>query len=588
MEPVRTIPEMLRHIRSHYFNPKALNLHVSEGWISFSTQEMLTHIKELSLGLAALGLKKGDRVGILADPSPYWTIADLAIIVAGGVTVPLFVNLSDENYRFEITQTELEILFVSGKERLELYKRNIKARISTLAAFPSDIDEVNVQTYDGIRALGRDYDRLHPELYEQLEASASPDDLATIIYSSGTTGLPKGIELCQSHLTALFHVDYFHWDAEHDRYLNALPLAHVFGRLLNNYIICWGVSVYYTHDIKNFGVLCREIHPTILVVVPRLLEKVYAKMLSNIEHAGFIKRKIGLWAFGLTHVDDHNLLKTLLHPIADKVVYSALREALGGSLRVVISGGAPLNPHLCHFFLDIGVPLFEGWGLTEASTVCVNTPGHLKVGSVGRPIGPMQVKTSEEGELLVKGGIVLRGYYKNPEITATAIDSEGWLHTGDKGLVDEDGFVFIKGRIKELYKTSTGEYVAPVPIEQELCKAPLIDMALIIGQDRKFVSALLFPDIDVLHALKKAHHGEEMTDQAFLASECVQQDMQTLIDSVNQHLNRWEQIRAYRFVLEPLTVESGELTPSMKIRRDFVVQKYQSLVDEMYPEEVRI
>lgn len=588
MEPSRTIPDVLSHIRRHHSNPKALNLHTSNGWISLSTEEMLAHIKELALGLISLGLKKGDRVGILADPSPYWTIVDFAIIVAGGVTVPLFVNLSDENYAYEINQTELEILFVGGQDRCELYKRNPSYKIKTVVLLPPDHDEPGMQGYGEVRALGIALDKQKPDLYAQLEASASPDDLATIIYSSGTTGLPKGVELTQGSLTTLLFVDYFQWNSNEDRYLNALPLAHVFGRLLNYYLITWGVSVYYTHDVKNFGALCREVHPTVLVVVPRLLEKVYAKMLSSVEHAGYMKRKLGLWAFELTHMDDHSLLKTLLHPIADKIVYSALREAMGGSLRVVISGGAPLNPHLCHFFLEIGVPLYEGWGLTEASTVCVNTIGHVKIGSVGQPIGHMQVKTGSDGELLVKGGIVMRGYYKNPEATAAALDSDGWLHTGDKGAIDDEGFVYIKGRIKELYKTSTGEYVAPVPIEQELCKAPLIDMALIIGQDRKFVSALLVPDQEVLHNLKKIHDSASQTDEEFLYSGFVQDEMHQLIANVNQHLNKWEQIRSFRFILHPLTVESGELTPSMKIRREFMAVKYKKLIDEMYPEEAII
>lgn len=588
MDPLHTIPEMLQHIHANYSNPKALNGHRSEGWETFSTEEMLTHIKEIALGLVSLGLQKGARVGILADPSPQWTITDLAIIAAGGVTVPLFVNLSDDNYEYEISQTELEILFVGGQDRLELFSRNSPAKIKTVISFTLVDSPKEVFSYDAVRSLGAEMDKRNPKAYDELCAAARPDDLATIIYSSGTTGQPKGVELTQGNLTALLHANYFSWDHANDRYLNALPLAHVFGRLLNYCLITWGVSVYYTHDIRNFGALCKEVHPTILVVVPRLLEKVYAKMLSNVEHAGFMKRKVGLWAFELANHDDHSLFKTLLHPIADKIVYSALRDAMGGSLRVVISGGAPLNPHLCRFFIDIGVPIYEGWGLTEASTVCVNNVEKRKLGSVGTPIGPMKVKTSPEGELLVHGGIVMRGYYKNPTATAAVLDSDGWLHTGDKGIVDEEGFVFIKGRLKEMYKTSTGEYVAPVPIEQELCKAPLIDMALVIGQDRKFVSVLVLPDMDVLHSLKTIHKQEGLTDEEFLQSPYIHDEMHALIEHINQHLNKWEQIRAFRFILQPLTVESGELTPSMKIRREFVAQKYKALIDDMYPEEIKI
>lgn len=587
MEPFHSIPDFLKYIQNSYDNPKALNLHTPDGWISLSTKEMITQIRETALGLVALGMKKGDRVGLLADPSPYWTIVDLAIIVAGGITVPLFVNLSDENYTYEVAQTELEILFICRKERFDLHRRNPQPKVKTVVTMDGGVEGHEVLSYEKLRSLGQEWDARYPSCYSELEASAAGDDVATIIYSSGTTGLPKGVELTQANLTALLSSDYFHWNAETDRYLNALPLAHVFGRILNLYLVAWGVGVYYTDDIKNFGALCKEIHPTVLVVVPRLLEKVYAKMLSNVEHAGFMKRKLGLWAFELANADDNSLFKTLLHPIVDKIVYSALREALGGSLRVVISGGAPLNPHLCHFFRDIGVPIFEGWGLTEASTICVNNLESFKLGSVGVPIGPMEVKTSPEGELLARGGVVMRGYYKNPEATAATL-KDGWLYTGDKGLVDEDGFVFIKGRLKEMYKTSTGEYIAPVPIEQELCKVPLIDMALVIGQGRKFASVLLIPDKDVLHSLKKIHNQEILGDEEFLEGEFVQGEMRTLISSINKHLNKWEQIHAFRFILEPLTVESGELTPSMKLRRDFVAKKYENLIDQMYLEEVKI
>lgn len=588
MDILYTVVDMLRHIRSHYANPKALNTQTAEGWHSLSTEEMLAQIKELALGLVALGLKKGDRVGILAPPSAYWTIADLSIMIAGGVTVPLFVNLSDENYSHEVGQTEMEILFVSGKECFDLYTRNPKGHVKTLIDMCEEDCLPEAVSYASVKRLGRDFNEKFPELYEQLESRSAPEDLATIIYSSGSTGLPKGVELTQKSLVALFAVNYFQWDHQTDRYLNVLPLAHVFGRLLNYYLIAWGVSVYYTFDIKNLGAVCQEIHPTVLVVVPRLLEKVYAKMLSNIEHAGFMKRQLGLWAFELANSEEDNAFKTLVHPFVDKIVYSALRNAIGGSLRVVISGGAPLNPHLCHFFIDIGVPIYEGWGLTEASTVSVNTLSERKLGSVGKPIGSMEVKTTADGELLVRGSIVMRGYYKNPEATNAALDQEGWLHTGDKGVIDDEGFVSIQGRLKEMYKTSTGEYVAPVPIEQELCKAPLIDMALVIGQNKKYVSVLLVPDLDVLHSLKIIHKQEILSDEEFISSDFIQEEMRALIEHINQHLNKWEQIRAFRFLVHPLSVESGELTPSMKIRRGFMIEKYNNLIDEMYPEEIKI
>jgi len=583
MKQFTTIVEVLRRIRASYSNPKALNVIEKGVWKSHSTEEMLQEIKHIALGLIALGLKRGDSVGILAYSSSYWTIVDCAIMVAGGVTVPLFANIADENFLFEVTQSDTKILFVSGKEQWNMFSRH-QDLFDTIVTIDDDSHGVGL-TYKEILSLGQKVEEKQPTLYDSLEDAVKPDDLATIIYTSGSTGVPKGAELTQQNLVGFFHLDEFGWKGDTDIYLSILPLAHVFGRSLNLFLITWGVSVYYSNDVKNLGHVCREIHPTILVVVPRLLEKVYAKMLANVQQAGSMKRTLGLWAFELANMEEDSLFKTMLHPLVDKIVYSALRNALGGGIRVVISGGAPLNPHLCHFFIEIGVPIYEGWGLTEASTVSCNLPGQRKIGTVGKPLGNMEVKVSEEGELLVRGPIVLKKYYKNPQVSAQAIDKEGFFHTGDKGSIDEEGYVRILGRLKELYKTSTGEYIAPVPIEQALCKAALIDMALVVGQGRKFASCLLFPDLDVLHSLKAAQNAEQQTDEEFLNSEFVKIEMGNLIRNINQHLNSWEQIHAYRFVLYPLTIESGELTPSMKIRREIVTQKYNDLIDEMYAEE---
>lgn len=584
MNPIKSIGELIKYIRDHHSaNPKLLNSLENGHWNSYSTQQMLQEIRYIALGLTSLGLQKGQCVGILAYPSPKWVITDLAIMIAGGVTIPLFANIADENFLFEIKQTHTKLLFVSGRDQWNMYSRN-KELFNTIVSMDPESHEIGI-TYDEVLKLGQKLDKEQPNLYTQLEASGKPDDLATIIYTSGSTGVPKGVELTHSQLLGLVHYPGFHLDGTKDRYLSILPLAHVFGRTLNIYVIAWGVSVYYSNDIKNLGNVCREIHPTVIVVVPRLLEKVYAKMLANVQHAGFMKRQLGLWAFELANMEEDSLFKTMLHPLVDKTVYAALRDALGGALRIVISGGAALNAHLCHFFIDIGVPIYEGWGLTEASTVTVNVPGQRKIGTVGKPLPGMDVKVSLEGELLIKGPVVMSGYYKNPEATALVLDKEGWFHTGDKGSIDSDGYVSILGRLKEMYKTSTGEYIAPVPIEQALCKAALIDMALVVGQGKKFAACLLFPDLDVLHSLKNAHNAVNQTDEEFLKSEFVTEEMKNLLNNINEHLNHWEQVHAYRFILHPLTVESGDLTPSMKIRREIVTKKYTSLIDEMYPED---
>lgn len=579
---IHNISELLSKLRNGPSNPTALNYIRDSICETYSTEDMLQKVKHFALGMVSLGLKKGDRVGILAQPSPLWSITDMAIILAGGITVPLFANISEENFIFEVTQTEIKILLVSDPLPWEMYYRH-RDLFHTVIALDEPPIKDRIISVQEVFALGQKMDEKEPKRYPEMEASIKDGDIATIIYTSGSTGIPKGVEI--THRALLFVTNYkaFNYSLN-DRYLNILPLAHVFGRSLNFFMLFSGVSVYYLNDQKNFSTICRKIHPTVLVVVPRVLERIYSKMLTKVQQQDFMKRKIGLWAFELANLEEDSLFKHLFHPIVDKIVYSTLREAIGGSVNVVISGGAPLNSHLCHFFLEIGVPIYEGWGMTEAATVTINNPKQRKIGTVGKPLPEMEIALSPEGEVLVKGPVVMKGYYLNPESTSQVFDKDGWFHTGDRGWVDDEGFLTLTGRIKELFKTSTGEYVVPIPIEQAICNAPFIDFAMVIADDRKFTSCLLFPDFEVLHSLKASHQMGNLTDEEFLNSEFVKKEMDNLINSVNEHLNHWEKVRRYRFIQQPLSIEGGELTPSMKIKRDVVAKKYSAVIDSMYEE----
>lgn len=585
MKPLNSVADLYDQISAGHSNAKAINsLNKKNQWHSHSSQQMLKEIRLAALGLFSIGIVPGEMVGILAIPSSEWVIIDLAIMLLGAVSVPLFANISDENFTFEVMQTEMKTIIISGSEQWNMYSKHNKF-FNTIICFDEEDSGDKSLTYKSLIHRGEQLNEKTPDLFEEIKAKISPSDLATIIYTSGTSGIPKGVELTHRNVVSLFHFEGFNWEPETDSYLSVLPLAHVFGRCFNLLMVSWGISVYYVSDIKNMASYCAEIHPTILVAVPRLLEKMYAKMLAKVEHAGFMKRPLGLWAFELANQEEESLLKTIMHPLADTVVYSALRSALGSKVRILISGGAALNPHLTHFFIDVGIPIYEGWGLTEASTVTVNTPGQRKIGSVGKPINDNAVKVSSENELLVHGSIVTRGYFKNPELTLKTLDKEGWLHTGDKGYIDEEGYVFIQGRIKELLKTSTGEYIVPVPIEQALSKAPLVDMALVIGDNRKFAACLLFPDFDVLHSLRMLHNAQDVPYEEFVKRSFITDEIENLITNVNKNLNHWEQIHAYRIILSPLTIESGELTPSMKIRRETVAHKFNKIIEEIYAEE---
>jgi long-chain acyl-CoA synthetase len=583
MKPFKSVVEVLRFTEKEYSKSNAFNYQNEDGsWESVSSESFAHQVKNLALGLRKLGVKKGDRVGILAGSSPRWTIADCAIMMCGGVVVPLFANISNENFEFEITQTELKHIFVSGEEQWDMFEAHA-SHFEVVISLYDDLVIHKAFSYNEICEQGLAVAHKEPDLYENLRDQIQPDDLATIVYTSGSTGLPKGVMLSHQNIIGLVHLDPFKWDNE--LYLSVLPLAHIFSRAINFLMVTWGIPVYYIRDITTVGDACRELHPTILVIVPRLLEKIYSKMCAKVNQAGFLKRTIGRWAFDLANQEEEGLIKKMMHPVADKIVYSALREALGGNLKVVISGGAALQPHLYHFFLDIGVPLYEGWGLTEAATVSCNRRNGINIGSVGLPFDGMEVKISEIGELLVKGPIVMQGYYKNKEATQESFTEDGWLRTGDKGSKDKKGFVSILGRLNEMYKTSTGEWIAPVPIEQELCKAPLIDMAMVVGNGKKFASCLLFPDFEVLQTLKKHHKVEDLSDEEFLTSNFIKHEMDHLLFNLNKHINHWEELHGYRFVAKPPTIGGGELTPTMKIRREVVYKKYRQLIESMYVEE---
>lgn len=583
MEKLRTCSDILHCLEAVPSNPKAFNTHYPEGWRSVSTEEFLESVKFIALGLQEIGMKHGDRVGILANPSTEWTIADMAIMVTGGVAVPLFANISDENFVYEAKEAELNILFVEGIEQWAMFHRH--EELFKIAIAINEIPSSEKQlTFGELKEKGKIINQRDPSLYKKIREILLPSDLGAIIYTSGSTGTPKGVELTHGNLTCVLDFDKFHLDLKNDCYLSVLPLAHVFGHFINLWVLAWGARVYYSMDYKNLGAICREIKPTAIVVVPRLLEKIYAKIAEQISNTTGLKRLIGKWAFSLARTENPNFFQHMFKPIADLLAFGKFREALGGNLRIVISGGAPLSPQLQSFFDNIGIRIYEGWGLTEACPATVNRPDAHRKGTVGLPSDGQELRITSEGEVLVRGPLVMRGYYLHPELTAQAIDKDGWLHTGDRGVIDADGYLTIRGRMKELYKTSTGEYVAPVPIEQALGRSPLVDMSMVVAEGRKFTSCLIFPNMEVLKKMKKKNNSENLSDEEFLKSNYIKGYIEKIIREINAHFNHWEEIHAYRFILEPLTVQSGELTPSMKIRREMVANQYSQIINEMYEE----
>lgn len=585
MDPIHTIADLVQHLENSPSNPNALNAWENGKWKSTSTESFLFDLKRLTYGLISLGLRKGDKVGILAQPSPEWNLADFATIMAGGISVPLFVKIAHESFIYEVAQANVRFLFVSGEEQWTMYEvhRNLFEHVIAL----DDLGHSKgALSFYEVLKQGEVLWEKEPELWEALKHRQNGDDIATIIYTAGSTGMPKGVLLTHQNLCHLISFKIFVWGQHGDLYLSILPLAHVFARQINLILMGWGVPIYYLNDLSRLPETCRELKPSLMIVVPRILEKIYGAMLAKAK--GIPKpllRYFVLWAFKLAQDPSESFVKKyILRPIADVLVYSKLRASLGGHWRVILSGGAALGHDLCRFFIRIGIPVYEGWGLTETTTTVVNIPGKVKVGSVGLPLPGVQIKLGQNDEVLVSGPTVMKGYYRNPLATEAVIDKEGWLHTGDKGNIDQEGYLRIVGRIKEQFKLSSGEYLAPSRIEHMLCQYPLIDMAIVVGERRKYAACLLFPDFSTLKRMKSDSGQSHLSDEEFLKSEVVRKEIQALLDSVNKRINVWEKLVRWRFILYTPTIEAGELTPTLKLKRDVILEKFNDVIEEMYEE----
>ncbi len=579
-----TLPGLLLYVGRTRQNTAALSHKKDGSWTSISTAEMTDTVRKIGAGLLELGLKPSDRLGIMADPSPFWVMMDLAALGCGAVTVPLFPNVAPENLRYEIQDSGMRFLFISSETQLATVQACGQSP-EGLIALPKSMELQGCLSWEMLLLLGAKRLEARPGEWDRSAQAVHERDTATLIYTSGSTGIPKGVELTHKNLISQVFgtAARFPLDPEKDRVLSCLPLAHVLERIGTYYYLSTGAGIYFSEDIKKVGDDLREIRPTVIVLVPRLLEKMFAKMRSNVEAATGLKKTLARAAFLRARERSPTSVPTARDKLFDALVYRKMRAALGGSLRIVISGGAPLDPGLYGFFLNIGLPVYEGYGLTEASPViAANFPGHRKVGTVGPAYPGVEIRIAGDGEILARGDGVMKGYYGKPGETAATVDAEGWLHTGDLGNVDGEGYLRITGRKKELFKTANGKYVAPVPIEQALGAHKFVDMALVIAEGRPFTTALLFPNMEGLAAWKRELDSEAMDDDAFLASEQASESLRQTIEEVNAKLNHWEKVGKFHLAGSPLSVSAGEITPTLKIRRHVVEEKYRRQIDSLY------
>lgn len=558
-------------------------------WYTYSTGEYNKKSHQFALGLMALGLTKDDKVATITTNRPEWNFADMGMSMTGVIHVPIYPNIGEDEYRYILGHCGAKILLV-GDEKL--YKKllpiaNMLSNIKQVYTF----EEVKgAKSYEEILTLGESKKSELEEKLQKIKDSINPDDLATLIYTSGTTGVPKGVMLTQRNLVSNFVThSQMHNLGKNHHVISFLPLCHVYERSVNYHFQYKGMGVYYVGNLNQIVPALKEIKPHMFNSVPRLLEKIYDGFVSKGEEFSGIKKAIYFWAIRLTRHFEYNKKynpwMSLKIKIADKLIYSKWREALGGNIIYIVSGGAALQPRIARVLGMAGMYNLEGYGLTETSPViAVNNPakGEMKIGTVGPILDGFEIKIAKDGEILCKGPGVMKGYYKAPELTAEVMDENGWFHTGDIGVLDEGKYLKITDRKKEIFKLSGGKYIAPQMIENKLKISNLIEQVMVIGANEKFASALISPNFPLLHDWCAEHKIHFETNIDLIQIPEVVDKLQKEVNIINKTLGSHEQISRIRLVCEEWTPASGELSPTLKLRRNMVAVKYQHLIDEIY------
>ena len=556
-------------------------------WKSFSTAQLKEIVDEVSLGLLEMGIRPGDKIAIASSTNrTEWNFIDLACLQIGAVDVPVYPTISIKDYEFIFNQAEVKICFVSDRP---LYEKmlEVKERVSTLTDVFIFDEEDSCRNWSEVREKGKGQDKRE---LEELRSKVKYEDLATIIYTSGTTGEPKGVML--SHRNLLSNVIS---SGERlpvnpgTKSLSFLPLCHSFERMLIYLYMYKGVNVHYAESMETIGDDLRDVKPEIFTAVPRLLEKVFDRIMAKGEELTGIKRKLFFWALGLAekfeYYNKNGALYNIKLGIARKVIFSKWQEALGGNVRLAASGSAALSERLNRIFNGAGIPIMEGYGLTETSPVIsvneIENDG-FRFGTTGRPITGVEVKIAEDGEILCKGPNVMMGYYKNPEKTAEVIDKEGWFHTGDIGVLVEGQYLKITDRKKEIFKTSGGKYIAPQPMENIFKQSQFIEQIMVVGENQKHSSALIVPNFEHVRSYCEQNNIEFNSNDQIIEKEEIKKVIFGEIEKFNQQFGKWEQVKNPVLLVQEFSIEGGELTPTLKLKRRKIEEKYAKKIAEIY------
>jgi long-chain acyl-CoA synthetase len=595
----RTINELFNKAVQGRADEVVMSYKWDKQWRDITRAALGERVRNIALGLHQLGVRAGERVALLAESSPEWSITDYAILANAAVNVPIYPTQAVDQVEYILRDSGARILFISNNKQL----RRIQPALDSLRSKErpqlilfEDLKNNGLMSLATLEKQGAEERERQPQLFERLALQAGPEDLATIIYTSGTTGEPKGVMLTHDNLVsnALHSGEVFDLHDD-DEALSFLPLSHVFERTVLYIYLWFGVKISYARGVETVAEDIKEVRPTIVTAVPRLFEKIYATINKRAAEATPFQQKIFHRAIAVGRevavLQDAGrrvpLRLTLEHQLMDRLVFTKWRQAVGGRIRFFVAGGAALPPELGYIFLGAGLPILQGYGLTETSpVVSFNRPEANRIGTIGQTIPGVKVRVAEDGELLVQGANVMQGYHRMPEETERVLqryDDGVWFHTGDIGTIDKDGYIRITDRKKDLIKTSLGKYIAPQPIENMIRSIPMVEQVIVIGDARKFPSALIVPAFDALRAYAKSLNIETKDSADLVRHPRIIGYFKKKIEEVTKDLASHEKIKKIALLDREFSVEGGELTPTLKVRRKFVEDKHRDVIDALYP-----
>jgi len=595
-EPV-TLVDVFNQVARAHKRPDTLNYKSDGQWISMSSDELLARAKRIAAGLHAIGVRRGDRIALLSESRVEWTLTDAGSIFAGAIDVPIYATLTPPQVRYILNDSGACVLFLANKEKFLELKDALGEcpQVKHVIFFePAGLTDDDGLTLDQLEEKGRELEQREPGYIDRLVVQTNPEDLATIIYTSGTTGEPKGVMLTHSNLVSNLIDSCGHHDfGDHDTALSVLPLSHVFERQAMYMYLHNGMAVYFAESLQTIGPNLREVHPTVLVGVPRIFEKIYQRIREHAAERGKVSMALLAWSisvareyakFVLAHQPVPAVLKCK-HSIASKLVFSKWQRAFGGRMRLLVSGGAALSEDLSYIYLGAGIPIVQGYGLTETSPVITTSSiDEIRPGTVGKAIPNVEIRIAEDGEIEVRGPNVMRGYYNKPEETRAVFTSDGWFKTGDIGTLDKDGFLRITDRKKELFKTSGGKYISPQPIEQAIKASRFVNQVVLIGAERKFPAALIVPVWEQLESYCKLKGIEVQSRSELCTHPRIIDLLQRQVDGLTPNLAKYEKIKKIALLENEFTIEGGELTPTLKVKRRVIDDKYRDVIESLYEE----